>query len=406
MKQERRVFPGAVPLPIVSMPQPQVISGGVPRVAAPAQTNAINPAAIGQAIGLLSGQKGLGGLLGEVGGNPLLHLGLGMLGGGSLGQGLQNGLLSYGSYTNALASAESNKAKAAQEKERWQAEQQKLLLELNQRSTEFAAQQEVARLLAEGGDQNAIRAAMARAGNANATAGMFNEPDKTLVKVPDPNSPTGYRYTLRSNALGAAAPGPSSTSFRYDPKTGTFEFSQGGELSKPVMNDVQADEISALKMLNRLGGIASAYKDNYLTYGGKLEAGAYALADKAGVPLSDEQKGIVKGKTEFTNSVKQLFNQYRKEITGAAASVQELKDLRDSLLNTEMSPVQFQAAYDQYVSVMRRQLILADELRNQGFSGKAFVDALNNDYSLYKGEGQKAPVRYVRDKDGNLVRAN
>lgn len=350
--------------------------------------------------------------------SPMFQMGVGLMNSNSLGQGLQRGLLLNATYQGMQGQHAARKAQAERELQQWQLEQQKMIQELQRNRVQFVAQQELAKLLQAGGDPNAIRAAMARSGQGNATAGMFEQPDKTLVKVPDPNSPTGFSYALRSAAVGGPAPGPSSTSFTFDPNTGQFQFNQGGApVSKKTDTELEGDQVSALKMLDRLNSIAGSYRDTYLTYGGQLEAGTYALADKMGLSLSDAQKEMVRGKTQFTNEVKQLFNTYRKEVTGAAAAVQELRDLRDSLLNEKMSPTEFEAAYDQYVGLMHRQLVLADELRGQGFRGQTFLDALNRDYQLYKGAANlpdksgrpnagRPARRYERDKDGNLVRVD
>jgi len=56
-------------------------------------------------------------------------------------------------------------------------------------------------------------------------------------------------------------------------------------------------------------------------------------------------------RSKFVKRVKQYFNQYRKEITGAAASEKEMEDLLASMINADMGPSEFRAVFDDFLSM-------------------------------------------------------
>jgi hypothetical protein len=72
--------------------------------------------------------------------------------------------------------------------------------------------------------------------------------------------------------------------------------------------------------------------------------------------------------TTMRTNVEQAFNTYRKEITGAAASVKELDRLKKSMFNMDMSPTEFTAAISQFENLMVRSRDLYNNLLSQGVS--------------------------------------
>ena len=163
---------------------------------------------------------------------------------------------------------------------------------------------------------------------------------------------------------------------------GSIDISEGYDSlqapTKSVTTKSQEDVLGAMDNLNRLTQVASDYKDDYLTYYGQAKGAVGKVMDKAGL-ASDDQKNYLAGKTKFQNGVEQFFNSYRKEITGAAASVQELDRLKKSLLNTDMSPTEFNAALDQFIGIAKSQLAMKEKLLKQGYipDSKEYIDAPN-----------------------------
>lgn len=153
---------------------------------------------------------------------------------------------------------------------------------------------------------------------------------------------------------------------------GGFTFDMGGmDLGNGVAsptskttNDLQGDISSGLNTLNNLKQVAGSYKGAYLTYPGQARAEVGNKINK--LFGSSVDKEFRQGKTKFVNGIEQMFNQYRKEITGAAASVQELDRLKKSMLNADMSPDEFEAAYQQFDNIVRTSLSLKQQMLAQG----------------------------------------
>lgn len=102
----------------------------------------------------------------------------------------------------------------------------------------------------------------------------------------------------------------------------------------------------------------------YLTKAGQGQASISAAAEKyKGIPIvgdvtefaassltgkSPEQRAeFLKKQTSYMNTMNQLFDAYKHDITGAGAGPEEIEGLRKSFLNGEMSPSQFIGALNQ-----------------------------------------------------------
>lgn len=138
-------------------------------------------------------------------------------------------------------------------------------------------------------------------------------------------------------------------------------------LSKTTETDVQKKTIGGMQTLYSLQKIQQAAKPEYFTLLGRAKGalqnfGAHIDPDV----LSKGQQGDLAARSSLLNEVKQFFNAYRKEITGAAASEQELKDLEASILNPNMNWVQFQASLSQLTDKANRELRLNRRLMREG----------------------------------------
>jgi len=136
------------------------------------------------------------------------------------------------------------------------------------------------------------------------------------------------------------------------------------QLTKPNATKVQENIMNAESALSNLDSIANRFSGDYLTYSGRIKAGAGRLLDKAGMDTDMTKMNATRA--QFRNEVNQFFNQYRKDITGAAASEKELEQLKDSILNENMGPAEFKAAYDQFVTKVKGQLEMNKKIARSG----------------------------------------
>lgn len=144
------------------------------------------------------------------------------------------------------------------------------------------------------------------------------------------------------------------------------------EPTSKTTNDLQGDVIGAQDTLRELQSIADTHANEYLTYMGRMQGLAGEMMDKFG--MSGDLVQFAADKKAFVNNVKQFFNQYRKEITGAAASEKELQQLMNSLFNEELGPQAFQATFNEFVKKIEANLVTKQQMLQQGISLDAPMD--------------------------------
>ena len=153
----------------------------------------------------------------------------------------------------------------------------------------------------------------------------------------------------------------------FNPETGKQD------PTKSVKTQEQKAIISAEKALSDLDKVADTHSDEFLTTFGRIKASIGSALDKMDVDAGGLADFNAK-RTKFANAAKQLFNNYRREITGAAASEKEMKDLLESMLNEGQGPRAFRASFDLFMEKARDNLLLARENAREGVNVGATVD--------------------------------
>lgn len=148
---------------------------------------------------------------------------------------------------------------------------------------------------------------------------------------------------------------------------------------KTVVRDAQQGIQSGFEIAGRLRRIRDNYDPNFLTYQGRGKAAVAGVMDKAGISGKDD-RAMLKQRRRFEQNVRREFNAYRKEITGAAAAVQEMEELKRSMMNVDQSPAEFEASFDEYVREIQRSMRIKARLLREGVRvgseefGKRFDD--------------------------------
>ncbi len=131
-----------------------------------------------------------------------------------------------------------------------------------------------------------------------------------------------------------------------------IEGAGGDPLTKAQRGKVQENIRSNDLQLRKLDSIATNFRDDFLTFIGKGRNFVLRNLDKLSLSGPEGQQRL-KEVRRFENNVNQIFNEYRRQITGAAASVQELEFLKQSVLNTDLGPTEFRSAFDQYREALK-----------------------------------------------------
>ena len=134
---------------------------------------------------------------------------------------------------------------------------------------------------------------------------------------------------------------------------------QGFQELTDAQKSLMQKEIRANKTnLQALDDISDSFDASYFTLQGQGWAKVGAWADKLGIspdtPLVGGAVDYNARKTTAVAQIDMLFNQYRKEITGAAAAVAELEALKKSYLNTDRGPEATLAMIAQLKAVGKR----------------------------------------------------
>ncbi len=141
-------------------------------------------------------------------------------------------------------------------------------------------------------------------------------------------------------------------------------------LSKPTETAVQKDVIGLMEQAKNLDVLKDTVMKDAFTLQGQVKGKLVRLADWVKYPLSKSNKEFL-GRTRHTiESVEQIFNTYRKEITGAQAAMKEISMLRDSIINRKLTPTELEYSLSRYTNQIKRTLRLKRMLLNQGVLGK------------------------------------
>jgi hypothetical protein len=142
----------------------------------------------------------------------------------------------------------------------------------------------------------------------------------------------------------------------------------GAPLASGNVAKAQEKVTTAMDNLARLREIRTTFDPQFLTYLGQGRQALLRTKERAGVTLDPAEQQSVGQYRQFSEGVDQFFNQYRKDITGAAAAVAELSSLKDAILNKDLSPTEFIASFDRLVNESTRTINIQNSLLEQGLS--------------------------------------
>ncbi len=144
-----------------------------------------------------------------------------------------------------------------------------------------------------------------------------------------------------------------------------------GEMRDPLTLGTRANQQKELieneKMLNSLQAVKQLARPEFFSLMGRAKnwgSAKVALLDSN--LLSKGATGDLEARQQLTNEVEQLFNDYRRLITGAAASVQELQSMRGSMFNMSLSWPQFTAGIKQFETKVSRTMRVYRRVLREG----------------------------------------
>lgn len=228
------------------------------------------------------------------------------------------------------------------------------------------------------------------------------------------NATTGQLEFATEEQIAASAgtlqPAPSGQRLEVGPDGGVTLVSGdmanvGGQqpLDKKIKRDLQKDLVGLEESFVRLDNIRDRYNPEFLTWMGQGRAWLAGIKAKGGVPRTPEEKKFAQDRKKFEFLVEQDFNAYRKEITGAAASVQELERLQKAMLNMDLDSDAFEAVLEEYEAKVKRMMRLKRRLLRDGIyvGTSEFGEAFDQMYLGNEDDSLELRGAELREKYGS-----
>lgn len=169
----------------------------------------------------------------------------------------------------------------------------------------------------------------------------------------------------------------------YDPETGNLVYSSTPTVG--TINKAQEAIITKDLATDQLEQLEKGFKPEYFTDKSQLDAWVSGQAErKKGLPVLEQateflastmtgktpkqREAFISERKQYFNKVDQLYNTYKKEITGQAAGEKELDQIKNSFINGEMSPSEFKGALEQVVSKYKSETDYNKDVLNKGIN--------------------------------------
>lgn len=179
--------------------------------------------------------------------------------------------------------------------------------------------------------------------------------------------------------------------------------SEGESALTPSMKtELQKQYFNARSIYEDMNSIKKEMDPKFLTYEGRIKGSIYEFKDKLNMTDSDE-KSYLAAQTKAFQKVERSFNKYKKLITGVAASPQEIKMLRQTYINKDLSPTQFTASVDGLLQEMNSQMNMYGQMLQENgirLAPKTYTEKLYDQNSkIYDAMSKAQEAMYTEDLD-------
>lgn len=173
--------------------------------------------------------------------------------------------------------------------------------------------------------------------------------------------------------------------------------------TKSTTSNLQKDIGAQKVLLSDMEDIGTMFDESLLGYGANISKWWADKKDKTGTldPQSDEAE-FFRNKSRFDGAVNQFFNSYRKEITGSAAAVQEMRDLKNSIISVDDGPEGFKVKLDQMQGKAKRAMRIKMSLMRDGYNAqdKDFGAELDARYTSGFEDDPEAQFEFMTNQMG------
>ncbi len=169
------------------------------------------------------------------------------------------------------------------------------------------------------------------------------------------------------------------------------EVGNNNALTKSALGKTQSAIQDHTNVLTSVGNLGKTFDPSYFTSGNNLKNSVLSTAERVGLPVGKVQEEFLGKRSAFMGGLEDVFNQYRKAITGAAASNQELEILKKSIVNSQNSPSQAKALMLDLMTKMETETVLAKQLLQHGIDNGIPIEPGNKKFADTIGEVLAGP---------------
>ena len=149
----------------------------------------------------------------------------------------------------------------------------------------------------------------------------------------------------------------------------TTKGSEAG-LTKKSMGQTEETIIKGTDLLVNLQSQELQFKDEFLTYSGKLKFKFLTEKDKlssvTGAKLSNDERTYINSYSSWQQTNLQYFNNYRKLITGVAAGEKEIGWLQESIPSEKDTPATYRAKLKNQIRIQNSLIENAQKFKSTG----------------------------------------
>lgn len=140
----------------------------------------------------------------------------------------------------------------------------------------------------------------------------------------------------------------------------------GSGLTQTVLSSAQQKIQDNLNIMSGLDHLATNFNEDFFKIIPTNMGDLANYAEQWGVPMSEAQTHFNTKRAEFQTIIKDTYNQYRRSITGAAASEKELEMIAESIVNESNGPTEAKAKLVALMVKMETEMTLANKLIQHG----------------------------------------
>ena len=201
----------------------------------------------------------------------------------------------------------------------------------------------------------------------------------------------GEERTLNISTPEGIAEGEELAKQGFFPITKSLNAKDVASLSKKSEGSLEETIIKGEDLLTNLQSQELQFKDEFLTYSGKVKYKFLIEKDKissvTNKPLTQEERQYVNAFSAWQQTNLQYFNNYRKLITGVAAGEKEIGWLQECITSEKASPATYRAKLKNQIRIQKSLIENAQKYKST--KGKVYND---------KGEYSKEYLNYLKGK--------